>query len=70
MPKRSTRTPEDRMVDLQEGGVRTGYASESLRKFIFTKDPPPPFFKVHGRWRAWLSDLDAWAESCRDKAAS
>lgn len=65
MPTRQraeTRAPSDRMIDLHEGGARVGYASESLRNMMF-KPNPPPYFKVRGRWRAWLSDLDAWAEA-------
>ena len=63
------RAPEDRMIDLHEGGTRLGYASESLRKKL-AGDNPPPYFKLNGRWRAWLSDLDEWAEAQREAAAS
>lgn len=63
---RSRRRPaSDRLVDLVEGGARTGYASETLRKYVGRPDGPP-FHKYGGRWMAWLSDLDAWSESRRE----
>jgi hypothetical protein len=55
-----TRPPTDRQVDLREAAARVGYASEYLRKLMWSTNPPP-FFKVRGRWRVQLSDLDAWA---------
>lgn len=58
------RSPDDRLVDLREGGTRTGYAGETLRKYIGT-DNGPPFHKYGGKWLAWLSDLDAWIDDRR-----
>lgn len=59
-----SRPPEDRMVTMRNGAERLGYAPEYLRKLMWA-DNPPPFFKFRGRWRAWLSELDAWADEER-----
>lgn len=61
------RAPDDRMIGLTDAGLRTGYAPESLRKMMFQDGPRPPLFKVRGQWRAWLSDLDAWATARTDE---
>jgi hypothetical protein len=54
----------DRLLELKVAGVRVGYASEYLRWMTFQDpDNAPPLFKVRGRWKVWLSDLDAWAAS-------
>lgn len=68
MPTRErpvTRAPEDRMIDLHDASNRVGFAAESLRKMMFRESEAdrPPFHKIHGRWRIWISDLDAWAAS-------
>jgi hypothetical protein len=49
-------------VDLEEGGHRTNYAGEYLRKLIWTSDDPPPFTKRRGKYWAKWSELEAWAQ--------
>jgi hypothetical protein len=62
------RAPRDAIVDLDDAAARAGYARETLRKMMWTADPPP-LFKYHGRWHARLSELDAWLTR-RDGEAS
>lgn len=62
----SSRAPLMRVLDLNEAGIRTGYAAQSLRNMMFldeAKSPRPPLYKARGRWRVRLDALDAWAES-------
>lgn len=57
-----SRAPTDPVLDLIDAGVRVGYAAESLRLMMFREpDTAPPLYKVRGRWRVKLSELDAWA---------
>jgi hypothetical protein len=61
MPTRqaSSTAPPDPILDLHDAGPRAGYASDYLRKLMWSADPPP-LFKRRGKWVARQSELDAW----------
>jgi hypothetical protein len=49
-------------VTLQQGAAHVGYAPESLRRFMWSDDPPP-LEKFRGRWVVPdLAALEVWAE--------
>lgn len=62
------RAEAEQLLDLRSAAERAGYASESLRKMIWSKTPPP-LFKYRGRWHARAAELDAWIAE-RDGLAS
>lgn len=53
------RAAADALLDLHEAADRANYAPESLRKMMWSPNPPP-LFKLRGRWRVRAADLDAW----------
>lgn len=56
-------------VPIVEAAPMIGYASETLRKMMWSADPPPPLFKWRGHWYAVPSELRRWAQD-RDGIAS
>ena len=71
MPTRDrleARAAAEEELDLHEAAARAGYASESLRKMMWTANPPP-LFKRRGRWHARAGELAAWIAE-RDGMAS
>jgi hypothetical protein len=63
MPRQrpQTRAPHDRIIELADTEPLTGYRPETLRKKVRAGAVnPPPLFKYHGRWCAWLTDLEQW----------
>lgn len=72
MPTRQrlqARADAAQIIDLHEAGVRCGYASESLRKMMWSPNPPP-LFKRRGRWFARADELDAWIAERDGQVAS
>jgi hypothetical protein len=46
-------------LDLRAAGDRSGYAAETLRKLMWTEDPPP-LYKRRNRWYVRAGKLDEW----------
>jgi len=71
MPKRPTspRPVDDRQVGFRDAGPILNYSPEYLRKLM--RGPgAPPFHKVAGRWLAWVSELQAWADGRTRRGAA